>query len=155
MQGTPSPANVSTKLQRIAELAPKAPDMVFTSLAHHIDLELLQQAYRQTRKDGAPGIDGQTSDEYAANLQGNLQALLDRFKSGGYQAPPVRRVHIPKGDGKSTRPIGIPTFEGQGPAEGGHRWCWRRCTSRTFWTARTASDLAGQRTRRWKRFGEA
>ena len=111
MQGTSSPENVSTKLQRIAELAKEAPDMVFTTLAHHIDLELLHQAFRLTRKDGATGIDGQTATEYAAKLQENLRALLDRFKSGTYQAPPVRRVHIPKGDGKSTRPIGIPTFE--------------------------------------------
>ena len=56
-------------------------------------------------------MDGQTADEYAANLEANLQSLLDRFKSGQYVAPPVRRVHIPKGDGRKTRPIGIPTFE--------------------------------------------
>lgn len=111
MQGTPSPANVSTKLQGIAELARKAPDLAFTTLAHHIDLELLQEAYRRTRKDGATGIDGQTATEYAANLQENLQSLLNRFKSGTYRAPPVRRVHIPKADGKTLRPIGIPTFE--------------------------------------------
>lgn len=111
MQGTPSPENVSTKLQRIAELARKAPDMVFTSLAHHIDLEFLNQAYRLTRKDGATGIDRQTGTEYSVNLQDNLHSLLNRLKEGTYQAPPVRRVHIPKGDGKSTRPIGIPTFE--------------------------------------------
>ena len=62
------------------------------------------------RKSGAVGIDGQTAAEYGANLESNLQSLLDRFKSGRYQAPPVRRVHIPKGDGTKTRPIGIPTF---------------------------------------------
>jgi RNA-directed DNA polymerase len=111
MQGTPSPPSVSTRLQRIAEMARKAPDLAFTTLAHHIDLELLQEAYRMTRKDGATGVDGQTATEYAANLQGNLQSLLDRFKSGTYHAPPVRRVHIPKADGKTLRPIGIPTFE--------------------------------------------
>lgn len=111
MQGTPSPDSVSTRLQRIAELARKAPDLAFTTLAHHIDLELLQEAYRRTRKDGATGIDGQTATEYAANLQGNLQSLLNTFKSGTYRAPPVRRVHIPKADGKTLRPIGIPTFE--------------------------------------------
>jgi group II intron reverse transcriptase/maturase len=55
-------------------------------------------------------VDGQTADEYAKNLDENLTSLLNRFKSGTYRAPPVRRVHIPKGDGK-TRPIGIPTFE--------------------------------------------
>lgn len=85
--------------------------MVFTTLAHHIDMDWLQEAYRRTRKDGAQGVDGQTAQMYAANLEGNLQSLLERFKSGRYAAPPVRRVHIPKGDGKQTRPIGIPTFE--------------------------------------------
>ncbi len=73
MQGTSSPESVSTRLQRIAELARKAPVMVFTTLAHHIDMELLQEAYRKTRKDGAPGIDGQTAAEYAANLEENLR----------------------------------------------------------------------------------
>src|SRR5512137_1865411 len=96
MQGTSSPESVSTRLQRIAELARKAPEMVFTTLAHHIDLELLHEAYEKTRKDGAPGIDGQTATEYAANLEENLRSLLDRFKSGTYRAPPVRRVYIPK-----------------------------------------------------------
>ena len=56
-------------------------------------------------------MDGQTAADYAANLEGNLRSLLDRAKSGRYQAPPVRRVHIPKGTGPETRPIGIPTFE--------------------------------------------
>lgn len=111
MARTQSLQTVSTKLQRIAELARKAPDLVFTTLAHHVDVELLREAYRRTRKDGAAGVDGQTAEAYAANLESNLQSLLDRFKSGTYRAPPVRRVHIPKGDGKSTRPIGIPTFE--------------------------------------------
>jgi group II intron reverse transcriptase/maturase len=85
--------------------------MAFTTLAHHIDIEWLREAYRRTRKDGAVGVDGQTAPEYAAHLEENLRSLLDRAKSGRYQAPPVRRVHIPKGDGSQTRPIGIPTFE--------------------------------------------
>jgi len=107
----PSLESVSTKQQRIAELAKQAPEMVFTSLSHHIDIEWLREAYRRTRKDGAAGVDGQTAEEYAANLEENLQALLGRAKSGTYRAPPVRRVHIPKGSGSETRPIGIPTFE--------------------------------------------
>ncbi len=85
--------------------------MVLTTLAHHIDIEWLREAYRRTRKDGAVGVDGQTADEYAANLEDNLRSLLERFKSGSYYAPPVRRVHIPKDDGRKSRPIGIPTFE--------------------------------------------
>lgn len=84
--------------------------MVLTTLAHLIDVEFLREAYRQTRKDGAVGVDGQTAAGYAENLEENLQTLLGRFKSGTYRAPPVRRRHIPKPGGK-TRPIGIPTFE--------------------------------------------
>jgi len=85
--------------------------MEFTSLGHHIDVTLLREAYRRTRKDGAVGVDGQTAKAYAENLEGNLQDLLDRLKSGAYHAPPVRRVYIPKGEGRRTRPIGVPTFE--------------------------------------------
>jgi RNA-directed DNA polymerase len=82
-----------------------------TSLAHHIDHEWLREAHRRTRKDGAPGVDGTTAEQYAASLDDNLSALLERFKSGSYRAPPVRRVHIPKASGTATRPIGIPTYE--------------------------------------------
>ncbi len=85
--------------------------MGFTSLNHHIDQAWLYEAYLRTRRDGAPGVDGQTAADYQENLRGNLQSLLDRAKSGTYQAPPVRRVPIPKGTGTETRPIGIPTFE--------------------------------------------
>lgn len=103
---------VSTKLERIATLARQMPDKAITSLSHHIDVEWLREAYRRTRKGGAPGVDGQTADEYATHLEDNLRLLLDRAKSGDrYRAPPVRRVHIPKEAAGKTRPIGIPTFE--------------------------------------------
>ena len=111
MAGASKPDVVSTKQQRIAELAKQSPEMGFTSLAYHIDLMWLLQAYARTRKDGAAGVDGQTAEVYAEQLLDNLQSLLDRAKSGTYQAPPVRRVHIPKGTEGDTRPIGIPTFE--------------------------------------------
>ena len=111
MTETSGSPTISTKLERIAKLAKEAPGMAFTTLAHHIDLDWLKEAYRRTRKDGATGVDGQTAGEYAANLEGNLRSLLERAKSGTYRAPPVRRVHIPKGDGSQTRPIGIPAFE--------------------------------------------
>ncbi len=112
MPGTPRPDLVSTKRQRIAELARNCPDLSFTNLAHHIDIEGMHRAHAQTRKDGAVGVDGQTAAEYEVNLEANLQNLLDRAKSGTYVAPPVRRVHIPKaGSATETRPLGIPTFE--------------------------------------------
>jgi group II intron reverse transcriptase/maturase len=84
--------------------------MAFTSLAHHIDIDWLREAHHRVRKDGAPGVDGLTAQDYAENLEANLQSLLDRAKSGTYRAPPVRRVHISKENGE-TRPLGIPTFE--------------------------------------------
>jgi RNA-directed DNA polymerase len=111
MTETSGSTTISTKLERIAKLAREAPGMAFTTLAHHIDIDWLKEAYRRTRKDGATGVDGQTAEEYAVNLEGNLRELLERAKSGAYRAPPVRRVHIPKGDGSQTRPIGIPAFE--------------------------------------------
>ena len=77
-----------------------------------MDINWLKEAYRRTRKNGAAGVDGVTADEYEQDLEGNLQRLLDRAKSGTYQAPPVQRVHIPKGGSSTeTRPIGIPTLE--------------------------------------------
>jgi retron-type reverse transcriptase len=103
MIGTPRPATVFTKQQRIAELARNGPEMAFTTLAHHIDINWMYMAYAQTRKDGAAGVDGQTADDYEINLMGNLQNLLDRAKAGTYVAPPVRRVHIPKEGGIAPR----------------------------------------------------
>ena len=103
---------VSTKQERIAGLAKQSPQMAFTSLAYLMDIDWLKEAYRRTRKDGAVGVDGMTADEYEQNLEGNLQRLLDRAKSGTYQAPPVRRVRIPKGGSATeTRPLGVPTLE--------------------------------------------
>lgn len=110
MKRTSSLENVSTKLQRVAELAKRAPQMAMQTLAHHIDVEFLSVAYARTRKDGATGVDNQTAAEYSRDLEGNLVSLLNRFKSGVYFAPPVRRVDIPKEDGTS-RQLGIPTFE--------------------------------------------
>ena len=111
MAGAQEPGNVSTKTQRIAELARTHPQRAFTSVARSIDCEWLTAAWQRTRKDGAPGIDGCRSEQYAENLEGNLADLLERAKGGTYRATAVRRVYIPKGDGKRTRPIGIPTLE--------------------------------------------
>ena len=103
---------VSTKQERIATLAKQSPQMAFTSLAYLMDINWLKEAYRRTRKNGAVGVDGVTADDYQQDLEANLQRLLDRAKSGTYQAPPVRRVYIPKGGSSTeTRPLGIPTLE--------------------------------------------
>ncbi len=105
-----SSSTVSTKLQQIAEQARRYPRRVFTTLAHHIDVDLLREAYRRTRKSSAPGVDGVTAKQYAENLESNLLSLHERLRSGRYQAPPVERVWLEKEDGKK-RPIGKPTFE--------------------------------------------
>lgn len=102
--------SISTRRRRIARLAKEDPERSLFSLAHNIDLYWLQESYARVRKDSAAGVDGQTAAEYEEDLMGNLRSLLDRFKSGLYRAPPVRRVYVPKSDGRS-RPIGIPTLE--------------------------------------------
>ena len=128
---------ITTKLQTIAEQARQYPEMVFTTLAHHIDMEWMLTAHARTRRDGAVGVDGQTADEYEVNLEANLQNLLDRAKSGTYVAPPVRRVHIPKaGSATETRPLGIPT-------------CRSYCTSFQLDLGLTGGDPA----RPWAPFG--
>jgi len=67
--------------------------MGFTSLNHHLDLSWLHEAYLRTRRDGAPGVDGQTAADYEANLLGNLQALLERAKRDQDIDPPVKYLH--------------------------------------------------------------
>ena len=103
---------ISTRQEKLAELARIEPKLELTTLAHHIDETWLREAYRRTRKDGAAGVDGVTAAQYETALEANLTSLLERFKSGQYRAPAVRRVHIPKpGKAGKTRPIGIPTLE--------------------------------------------
>lgn len=98
------------KLGRVAKAAKEQPRERFTSLAHLMDEEFLQKAWQRVRKDGAAGIDAQSAEEYAENLGENLRNLHVRLRSGQYKAPPVRRVFIPKENGKR-RPLGIPTVE--------------------------------------------
>jgi len=111
MPGASEPDPVLTKQQRIAELAKQDPQRGLFSLAHHIDLRWLYEAYLRVRPNAAPGVDGQTVQDYSAHLGDNLGSLLERAKAGTYWAPPLRRAHIPKGVSGETRPIGMPTFE--------------------------------------------
>lgn len=110
MVGTSGPQPISTRQARIAELAQRMPGAALSTLAHHMDLEWLDEARRTTRRDGALGVDGQTAADYEQDLDANLRGLLERAKAGTYRAPPVRRVYIPK-DGGKLRPLGIPTYE--------------------------------------------
>ena len=112
MAGASEPVDVSTKQRRIAELARQSPEMGFTSLAHFIDIDWLREAYgeapkgrgggrRRTKWRGLRGGSGEQSPVAAGTSQ--IRSC---------QAPPVRRVHIPKGGSATeTRPLGIPTFE--------------------------------------------
>ena len=110
MGETLSSQPVSTRLQQIAEQAKTRPKMVFTTLAHLIDIELLREAYKRTRKDSSPGVDGVTAKEYGVNLEANLCNLHERLRKQQYYAPPVKRTYLEKEDG-SKRPIGMPAFE--------------------------------------------
>ena len=98
------------KLQKIAEQAKRYPAMVFNNVFHLIDYEFLREAYRQTCKSSAPGVDKVTAAQYATNLDENLRDLHERLRANRYVAPPVERVWIEKEDGKK-RPIGKPCFE--------------------------------------------
>jgi group II intron reverse transcriptase/maturase len=110
MGETSSSQTISTQLQQIAEQAEHYPEMVFTTLAHRIDVDFQREAYRRVRKDAAPGVDGVTAEEYAENLEENLKGLHERLRTGRYVAPPVKRVWLDKEDG-GKRPIGKPAFE--------------------------------------------
>lgn len=100
--------SVSTKQQRIAQVARTYREV--TTLAHHLDLNWMWEAYRRVKRKSASGIDGQSLSDYEVNLMDNLKELLARIGNGQYQAPPVKRAHIPKNE-YETRPIGIPTME--------------------------------------------
>ena len=102
--------DVSTRQQRIAENARKLPEVSFTAVAHHIDVKWLWAAEQRVRTDGATGVDGVTSREYAKEKGEKLRQLEQRVKSGTYRAPAVRRVYVPKSKTEK-RPIGIPTYE--------------------------------------------
>ena len=102
--------NMSLKLLEVAQRAKRDPEARFYSLAYMIDVPALERAYHRMRKDAAAGVDGESKEMYGQDLQTRLQALHARLKSKKYRHQPIRRVHIPKSQGK-TRPIGISAFE--------------------------------------------
>lgn len=99
-----------TQLRWIGERARSRPEEQFTNLLSHIKRPLLREAYKRLSKHAAAGVDGVTWHEYGERLDDRLLDLEDRVQRGSYHPQPVRRVHIPKGDG-STRPLGIPALE--------------------------------------------
>jgi RNA-directed DNA polymerase len=102
--------SMSPGLLKVVERAQREPEGRFHSLAHLIDVPTLRRAYSRIRKSAAVGVDGMTKEQYGRDLEVRLGDLHDRLKSKRYRHQPIRRVHIPKGQGK-TRPIGISTFE--------------------------------------------
>src|SRR6266536_4861165 len=101
---------MSPKLDRLTELAKEDPKRKFSSIAHLLTVEALHEAFKDLRKDASAGMDGVTTTEYATEVQKNLEQLHDRLKSGKYRAQPLRRIYIPKEDGRQ-RPISIPSLE--------------------------------------------
>jgi RNA-directed DNA polymerase len=102
--------DMSPRLRKVVERAQREPEGRFNSLAHLIDVPALERAYHRQRSDAAVGVDGVTKEQYGQNLEANLQDLHARLKGNRYRHQPIRRVHIPKGQGQ-TRPIGISAFE--------------------------------------------
>ncbi|MFC4548671.1 group II intron reverse transcriptase/maturase, partial [Paenactinomyces guangxiensis] len=101
---------MSTKLNRIAKKAQQDRKIRFTSLTHLITPAFLQETWRMLNRKAASGIDGETAKKFEEQIVERTQDIWKRLKRNQYKAPPVRRVDIPKGDGK-TRPLGIPTVE--------------------------------------------
>jgi len=102
---------METKLERISKLAENDSDLKFTSLAHLLDEKNLKKCYRELGKNKAPGVDGETWEEYGKDLDGNISDLVDRLKAKKYWPKPVKRTYIPKEGKDEQRPIGIPALE--------------------------------------------
>lgn len=102
--------SMSPELLKVVERARREPEGRFHSLAHLLDVPALERAYHRLRKEAAVGVDGVTKEQYGQALEANLQNLHERLRSKQYRHQPIRRVHIPKDNGK-TRPIGISTVE--------------------------------------------
>lgn len=101
---------MATKLARIAQLSQENPKMVFTSLGHLINKEMLRDCHVKMDSDKAVGIDGITKEEYGKHLEENLEKLVESLKRKSYKPRPARRVEIPKDNGK-TRPLSIYCYE--------------------------------------------
>jgi len=100
----------TTKVAALTSRAKQIHSAPLQNLAHLIDKTWLRESWRRLRKGASYGIDAVSAKDYAENLEANLEALLQKLKQGSYKAPPVRRVYIPKADGKR-RPLGLPTIE--------------------------------------------
>jgi RNA-directed DNA polymerase len=102
--------SVSQALARIRQAAKLRKKERFTSLLHHVSVDLFRLSFFSLKKDAAPGVDGLAWRDYETNLEGNLEDLHDRVHRGAYRALPSRRQYIPKADGRQ-RPIAICALE--------------------------------------------
>jgi group II intron reverse transcriptase/maturase len=108
---TPCRNDAPSALERIRQVAKGDKKLRFTALLHHIyNPETLRMAYFSLKREAAPGVDGETWRHYGESLEANLQDLTGRLKRGAYRARPVRRVYIPKADGRQ-RPLGVTALE--------------------------------------------
>ena len=101
---------METKLARISQMSAENPDLVFTSLYHLINCEMLRDCHNIMDGTKSVGVDGITKEEYEKNLEDNLKDLQERLKRKAYKPKPARRVEIPKDNGK-TRPLSIYCYE--------------------------------------------
>ena len=127
---------MSTGLLRVVERARREPEGRFHSLAHLIDVPALERAFHRLRSDAAVGVDGVSKEDYGQELEANLVELHGRMKAKRYRHQPLRRVHIPKGDGR-TRPIGISAVEDK-IVQGAVREVLEAVYEQDFRNARTA-----------------
>ena len=102
--------SVSQALERIRQAARQRKKEQFTTLFHHISIELLRLSFFAIKKDAAAGVDGLAWQDYEADIERNLEDLHERVQRGAYRALPSRRVYIPKPDGRQ-RPIAIAALE--------------------------------------------
>src|SRR5437764_1238558 len=104
--------SVHAALGRVRRAAEEQKGVRFTALLHHIyAIDTLRAAFYELERDAAPGVDGQTWAEYGQGLEARLVELSDRVRRGAYRPQPVRRVYVPKRDGKQQRPIGVAAVE--------------------------------------------
>jgi retron-type reverse transcriptase len=135
----------SPELLKVVERA-KDPRFTFLAMAHLIDEDALTRAYHRLRADAAVGIDGITKEQYGQELERNIRNLHERLRTKRWRHKPIRRVHIPKDNGKS-RPIGISSAEDKIVQEACASYSMRS-TSRSSMTARTGSGVVAARTMR-------
>ena len=148
MSGSPNLGSISTRLRRIAHLAREDRQRSFLSLAHYVDEFWLMEAYSRTRKDGATGVDGQTAKQYEENLEENLRSLARPLQVGSLQG-----ASGSAGRDSERQWVVRPGRSGSLPSRTRccsvqWRWCWRRSTRRTSWTARMAFGPVARRTMR-------